>query len=171
MDRALKRLAKLQRRLSRERKLERELNDELDAVLAKYLVQPLQAPAGAGKTHSLKGLRAAAHRATKEVLVLAPTGKAVDEAMPGPTAELATIARELLAGPIGALAGSHRGSIELVSVVGLNVTVRMSGACRGCSASSSTLRDKLQCELRSHRGHRSPSPLRSSSEPDPKRRA
>jgi conjugative relaxase-like TrwC/TraI family protein len=46
-----------------------------------YLVQPLQAPAGAGKTHSLKALRAAAHRANKEVLVLAPTGKAVDEAL------------------------------------------------------------------------------------------
>ena len=46
-----------------------------------YLVQPLQAPAGAGKTHSLQALRAAAHRANKKVLVLAPTGKAVDEAM------------------------------------------------------------------------------------------
>lgn len=46
-----------------------------------WLVQPLQAPAGAGKTHSLKALRAAAHRGAKEVLVLAPTGKAVDEAM------------------------------------------------------------------------------------------
>jgi conjugative relaxase-like TrwC/TraI family protein len=46
-----------------------------------YLVQPLQAPAGAGKTHSLQALRAAAHRANKQVLVLAPTGKAVDEAM------------------------------------------------------------------------------------------
>jgi hypothetical protein len=46
-----------------------------------YLVQPLQAPSGAGKTHSLHALRAAAHRATKDVLVLAPTGKAVDEAM------------------------------------------------------------------------------------------
>ena len=37
---------------------------------------------GAGKTHSLRALRAGAHRACKEVLVLAPTGKAVDEAMP-----------------------------------------------------------------------------------------
>jgi conjugative relaxase-like TrwC/TraI family protein len=46
-----------------------------------YLVQPLQAPAGAGKTHSLQALRAAAHRANKDVLLLAPTGKAVDEAM------------------------------------------------------------------------------------------
>jgi len=46
-----------------------------------YLVQPLQAPAGAGKTHSLRALRAAAARAAKEVLRLAPTGKAVDEAL------------------------------------------------------------------------------------------
>ncbi|MEB3035143.1 MobF family relaxase [[Mycobacterium] nativiensis] len=46
-----------------------------------YLVQPLQAPAGAGKTHSLKALRAGAHRGGKKVLVVAPTGKAVDEAM------------------------------------------------------------------------------------------
>jgi hypothetical protein len=52
-------------------------------AVSPYLMQPLQAPAGAGKTHSLKALRAAAHRARKQVLVLvlAPTGKAVDEAM------------------------------------------------------------------------------------------
>ena len=50
-------------------------------AVSPFLVQPLQAPAGAGKTHSLKALRAAAHRVRKEVLVLAPTGKAVDEAM------------------------------------------------------------------------------------------
>jgi conjugative relaxase-like TrwC/TraI family protein len=50
-------------------------------AVSPFLVQPLLAPAGAGKTHSLKALRAAAHRARKEVLVLAPTGKAVDEAM------------------------------------------------------------------------------------------
>ncbi|WP_325425697.1 ATP-dependent DNA helicase [Mycobacterium sp.] len=48
-----------------------------------YLVQPLQAPAGAGKTHSLQALRAAAQRTNKDVLVLAPTGKAVDEAICG----------------------------------------------------------------------------------------
>jgi hypothetical protein len=50
-------------------------------AVSPFLVQPLQAPAGAGKTHSLKVLRAAAHHAHKDVLVLAPTGKAVDEAM------------------------------------------------------------------------------------------
>jgi len=50
-------------------------------AVSPFLVQPLQAPAGAGKTHSLKALRAAAHRVGKDVLVLAPTGKAVDAAL------------------------------------------------------------------------------------------
>ncbi|MGD9620604.1 MAG: MobF family relaxase [Mycolicibacterium sp.] len=45
------------------------------------LVQLLQAPAGAGKTHSLKSLRRAARRHGKTVYVLAPTGKAVDTAV------------------------------------------------------------------------------------------
>ena len=68
------------------------------------------------------------------------------------TAELAAIAAELVAGPIGALAKSHGGSIELVSVVGHTVTVRMLGACHGCSAASSTLHDNLQRELRRRAG-------------------
>ena len=67
---------------------------------------------------------------------------------PDGTAELAAIAAELLAGPIGALAESHGGSIELLSVVDDNVIVRVSGACQGCPAASSTLHDKLQRELR-----------------------
>jgi AAA domain/TrwC relaxase len=47
-----------------------------------WLVQPLSAPAGAGKTTSLRALRAAAHRRFKgRVLVLAPTGRAVDVAV------------------------------------------------------------------------------------------
>jgi hypothetical protein len=47
-----------------------------------WLVQPLRAPAGAGKTTSMRSLRAAAHRRIKgTVLVLAPTGKAVDVAV------------------------------------------------------------------------------------------
>ncbi len=65
---------------------------------------------------------------------------------------VAVIAAELLAGPIGALAESHGGSIELVSVVGPTVTVRMSGACHGCPAASSTLQDQLQRELRRRAG-------------------
>lgn len=68
------------------------------------------------------------------------------------SAELRAIADELLAGPIGALAESHGGSIELVSVDSDNVTVRVSGACQGCPAASSTLHDKLQRELRRRAG-------------------
>jgi conjugative relaxase-like TrwC/TraI family protein len=47
-----------------------------------WLVQPLSAPAGAGKTTSMRALRAAAHRRINgTVLVLAPTGQAVDVAV------------------------------------------------------------------------------------------
>lgn len=48
-----------------------------------WLIQTLSAPAGAGKTHSLRALREGVHRANPkgQVLVLAPTGKAVDEAV------------------------------------------------------------------------------------------
>lgn len=73
-------------------------------------------------------------------------------ALPDPGG-LATIAAELLAGPIGALAESHGGSIELVSVVGQTVTVRMLGACHGCPAATSTLHDQLQRELRRRVDH------------------
>jgi conjugative relaxase-like TrwC/TraI family protein len=47
-----------------------------------WLVQPLSAPAGAGKTTSMRALRAAARRRFGgTVLVLAPTGKAADVAV------------------------------------------------------------------------------------------
>jgi conjugative relaxase-like TrwC/TraI family protein len=46
-----------------------------------WLVQPLSAPAGAGKTTSMRALRAAAHRCYSRVLVLGPTGQAVDVAL------------------------------------------------------------------------------------------
>ena len=47
-----------------------------------WLVQPLSAPAGAGKTTSMRALSTAAHRRFDgTVLVLAPTGKAVDVAV------------------------------------------------------------------------------------------
>jgi conjugative relaxase-like TrwC/TraI family protein len=45
------------------------------------LVAPLSAPAGAGKTHSLRALRAAAEAAGRRVVVAAPTGRAVDVAV------------------------------------------------------------------------------------------
>ena len=46
-----------------------------------WLVQPLSAPAGAGKTTSMRALAAVARRCRDRVLVLAPTGKAVDVAV------------------------------------------------------------------------------------------
>lgn len=84
--------------------------------------------------------------------LLDPTGWRIDAS--SDTDRLAAIAAELLAGPIGALAESHGGSIELVSVVGHTVTVRLSGACHGCPAAESTLHDKLQSELRQRTGQR-----------------
>jgi ATP-dependent exoDNAse (exonuclease V) alpha subunit len=52
-----------------------------DIAHSPWLVQPLSAPAGAGKTTSMRALRAAAHRCRRRVLVLAPTGQAVDVAL------------------------------------------------------------------------------------------
>ncbi|ASL14550.1 MobF family relaxase [Mycobacterium intracellulare] len=46
-----------------------------------WLVCPLSAPAGAGKTTSLRALAAGARRFRGQVLVVAPTGKAVDVAI------------------------------------------------------------------------------------------
>jgi NFU1 iron-sulfur cluster scaffold homolog, mitochondrial len=82
-----------------------------------------------------------------------PAGWRVDSA-PDNTAELAELTAALLAGPIGALAQSHGGSIELVSIDGHDVTVRLSGACHGCPAAATTLHDKLQRELRRQTGHK-----------------
>ena len=83
--------------------------------------------------------------------LLDPAGWRVDVA-PDDTTGLTAITAELLAGPIGALAESHGGSIELVSVEGDTVKVRLSGACRGCPAAASTLHDNLQRELRLRSG-------------------
>lgn len=47
-----------------------------------WLIQPLSAPAGAGKTTTMRALMPAVHRRHNgEILVLAPTGKAVDVAL------------------------------------------------------------------------------------------
>ena len=46
-----------------------------------WLVCPLSAPAGAGKTTSMRALRIGARHSGKRVLVIAPTGKAVDVAV------------------------------------------------------------------------------------------
>src|SRR5262245_21175330 len=48
---------------------------------APWLVCPLSAPAEAGKTTSMRAPVAAAHRSRRTVVVVAPTGKAVDVAV------------------------------------------------------------------------------------------
>jgi NFU1 iron-sulfur cluster scaffold homolog, mitochondrial len=83
--------------------------------------------------------------------LLDPAGWHVDVSADDAT-DVAAITAELLTGPIGALAESHGGSIELVSVVGDNVNVRLSGACHGCPAAATTLHDNLQRELRRRSG-------------------
>jgi NFU1 iron-sulfur cluster scaffold homolog, mitochondrial len=82
--------------------------------------------------------------------LLDPVGWHVDAA--DDTAELAAIAVELVTGPIGALAESHGGAIELVSIEGDSVNVRLSGACHGCPAAAGTLHDRLERELRRRSG-------------------
>ena len=83
--------------------------------------------------------------------LLDPAGWRIDGVSPEGS-RLAEIATELLDGPIGALAQSHGGSIELVSVTGTDVTVRISGACNGCPAVDSTLHDRLERELHRRTG-------------------
>lgn len=86
-------------------------------------------------------------RAALSTALLQPEAWVVDESC-CTTGGLEAAAAQLLAGQVGALAASHGGSIELVSVDAHRVTVRMSGACDGCPGASATLRDALQRELR-----------------------
>jgi Fe-S cluster biogenesis protein NfuA len=85
--------------------------------------------------------------------LLEPAGWHVDPTTDD-TAELTAVVAELLAGPIGALAESHGGTIELASIEGDTVNVRLSGACHGCPAAASTLHDNLQRELRRRCGRK-----------------
>jgi hypothetical protein len=62
-----------------------------------WLVQPLAAPAGAGKTTSMRALHAAARRAGHGVIVLAPTGKAVDVAVREGTGDVGYTSAKALA--------------------------------------------------------------------------
>ncbi|MEU0496551.1 MobF family relaxase [Mycobacterium sp. NPDC006124] len=100
-----------------------------------WLVQPLSAPAGAGKTTSLRALRAAAHhRHDAHVLVLAPTGRAVDVAVrEGAGDEGFTIAKALQDLRNGALT-FDRGTLVVVDEAGM---VGTEDLCRLLTATTS----------------------------------
>ncbi|MGB2570939.1 NifU family protein [Micromonospora citrea] len=61
--------------------------------------------------------------------------------------------QRLLDGPVGDVARSHGGHLELVDVRDGQVRVRLAGACDGCPASRFTLRHRLEAELRRHHPH------------------
>jgi len=85
-----------------------------------WLVQPLSAPAGAGKTTSLRALRAAAHhRHDACVLVLAPTGRAVDVAVREGAGDIGfTLAKALQDLRNGTLT-LNRGTVVVVDEAGM----------------------------------------------------
>jgi len=56
--------------------------------------------------------------------------------------------RELLDGPVGAVAAAHGGSIRLVDVHDGVVDVELHGACHGCPAAENTLGRRIEAELR-----------------------
>ena len=120
-----------------------------DGVIDQIDVRPADVVITLHSGHSWRDWGDDVRRALCEAL-LEPDGWNVDAA--DDTAELAAIAAELLSGPIGALAESHGGSIELVSIEGDSVNVRLSGACHGCPAAAGTLYDTLQRELRRRSG-------------------
>lgn len=60
---------------------------------------------------------------------------------------LRSVAEELLEGPIGQIAAVHGGSIQLVDARDGVISVRMHGVCRGCSAASITLHQRLERDL------------------------
>ncbi|MFJ6951563.1 NifU family protein [Micromonospora aurantiaca (nom. illeg.)] len=65
-------------------------------------------------------------------------------------APLRDAAQQLLDGSVGDLARSHGGHIELVDVRNGTVTVALAGACHGCPAARTTLRQGLEDQLRKH---------------------
>ena len=131
--------------------VERLSADQARAVLSiaasPFLVQPLCAPAGAGKTHSLRALRAAAARGAKEVLVVAPTGKAVDEAIQGGAGDrglTAAKAVQLLdAGELG-LGARSVVVVDEASMVGTQELRRLLEATTGACAKTVLVGDFYQ---------------------------
>jgi conjugative relaxase-like TrwC/TraI family protein len=125
--------------------------DQVRAVrsiaVSPFLVQPLCAPAGAGKTHSLRALRAGAARGAKQVLVMAPTGKAVDEAMQDGAGDRGvTVAKALQLLDTGQLALGARSMVVVdeASMVGTHELRRLLEATTAARAKTVLVGDPYQ---------------------------
>ncbi|GGY09441.1 NifU family protein [Streptomyces anandii] len=120
-----------------------------DGTLAGVTAEPgaVVTRLGAGRTWPGAGarVRTALHAALEDR----------DGWTPGPGADgdhgdalLRAAVTELLTGPVGGVARSHGGGIELVGVRDGVVTVRLHGACHGCPAAWFTLHQRLEAQLR-----------------------
>ncbi|MEV0425642.1 NifU family protein [Micromonospora sp. NPDC049836] len=121
-----------------------------DGVLTAVLVE-----AGAVVTDLAPGRRWAADGARVRTALhaaLAEPAGWVTRSGPAPDddATLRESVRRLLDGPVGDVARSHGGRIDLVDVHDGQVRVRLAGACQGCPAARHTLRHRLEAELRRH---------------------
>lgn len=63
-------------------------------------------------------------------------------------AELTDAVQALLTGPLASYVAGHGGEIKLESVVNAVVTVRLIGACKGCSSAGETLKQGIADQLR-----------------------
>jgi ATP-dependent exoDNAse (exonuclease V) alpha subunit len=112
-----------------------------------WLVQPVSAPAGAGKATSMRALAAVARRRGGRVVVLAPTGKAVDVAVREGAGDTGyTVAKALHDLQNGALKLSH---LDLVIVdeagmVGTHDLLQLLTATTGGTTKTVLVGDALQ---------------------------
>lgn len=51
---------------------------------------------------------------------------------------------------LNGLVGQHGGSLEVVSVEGGTVSIRMSGGCQGCAGARATLKAGVEAMLKEH---------------------
>ncbi|WP_370893662.1 NifU family protein [Janibacter sp. GXQ6167] len=110
-----------------------------DATLEPYAVV---VRAGAGTSWSHVGER------VRRALAFALGDLSTWEVEADPDGVLTQIVREVLAGPVGDLARSHGGDIEVITVSDGAVTVELKGACHGCSAAGETLHERLESAIR-----------------------
>lgn len=114
---------------------------------SQQLVQILQAPAGAGKTHSLKALRAGANRRGKTVYAIAPTGKAVDTALADNAGDVGhTVAKTLAMLADGRLRFTDRDLVivDEASMIGNPDLHKLMSAVTGANAKLLLVGDQYQ---------------------------